>query len=158
MRKLISAAFSGVLLALPFVAMPISPLGANVRTDLGADVERIVTHAVSAMIPAKGAGGVAVAVHIAGRTLFFNYGFADTGEKLPITSDSLFNVASVRKVFEATLVARAVERGELKLDDPVNKYVTELNGAYISKVIPASNQSGQGRRRQEHAMGRRADE
>ena len=134
MRKLISAAFSGVLLALPFVAMPISPLGANVRTDLGADVERIVTHAVSAMIPAKGAGGVAVAVHIAGRTLFFNYGFADTGEKLPITSDSLFNVASVRKVFEATLVARAVERGELKLDDPVNKYVTELNGAYISKV------------------------
>jgi len=134
MRNLILAAFSGVLLALPFVAMPISPLGANVRNDLGGDVERIVTHAVSAMVPANGAGGVAIAVHIAGRTLFFNYGFADKGERRPITPDSLFNVASVRKVFEAALVARAVERGELKLDDPVNKYVTELNGAYISKV------------------------
>jgi len=134
MRKLIFAAFSGVLLALPFVAMPISPLGANVRNELGGDVERIVARGVSAMAPANGAGGVAVAVHIARRTLFLNYGFGDKGEKRPITPDSLFNVASVRKVFEATLVARAVERGELKLDDPVNKYVTELNGAYISKV------------------------
>src|SRR5215469_8750355 len=134
MRKLIFAAFSGVLLALPFVAMPISPLGANVRNELDGDVERIVARGVSAMVPANGAGGVAVAVHIARRTLFFNYGFADKGERRPITPDSLFNVASVRKVFEAALLARAVERGELKLDDPVNKYVTELNGAYISQV------------------------
>jgi len=134
MRKLIFAAFSGVLLALPFVAMPISPLGANVRNELDGDVERIVARGVSAMVPANGAGGVAVAVHIARRTLFFNYGFADKGERRPITPDSLFNVASVRKVFEAALLARAVERGELKLDDPVNKYVTELNGDYISQV------------------------
>jgi beta-lactamase class C len=134
MRKLIFAAFSGVLLALPFVAMPISPLGANVRNELGGDVERIVARGVSAMAPANGAGGVAVAVHIARRTLFLNYGFGDKGEKRPITPDSLFNVASVRKIFEAALVARAIERGELKLDDPVNKYVTELNGAYISQV------------------------
>src|SRR5215472_307946 len=133
MRNLILA-FSGVILAMPFVAMPISPLGANVRTDLGGEVGRIVTHAVSAMVPADGAGGVAVVVHIAGRTLFFNHGFADKNERRPITPDTLFNVASVRKVFEAALVARAIERGELKLDDPVNKYVTELNGDYISKV------------------------
>jgi beta-lactamase class C len=86
------------------------------------------------MVPADGAGGVAVVVHIAGRTLFFNHGFADKNERRPITPDTLFNVASVRKVFEAALVARAVERGELKLNDPVNKYVTELNGDYISKV------------------------
>jgi beta-lactamase class C len=134
MRKLIFAAFSGVLLALPFFAMPISPLDANVRNELDGDIERIVARGVSAMVPANGAGGVAVAVHIARRKLFFNYGFADKGEKRLITPDSLFNVASVRKVFEAALLARAVERGELKLDDPVNKYVTELNGAYISQV------------------------
>src|SRR6266700_3978397 len=44
----------------------------------------------------------------------------------PITSDSLFNLASVGKVFLATLLAQAVERGEVALDDPVAKYVTEL--------------------------------
>src|SRR5262249_42716745 len=133
MRNLILA-FSGVILAMPFVAMPISPLGANVRTDLGAEVERIVSQAVSTIVRADDADGVAVAVHIAGRTLFFKHGFADNNEKRAITPDSLFNIGSVRKVFEAALVARAVERGELKLDDPVNKYVTELTGAYISKV------------------------
>ncbi len=78
------------------------------------------------MVAANGAGGVAVAVRMNGRTLFFNYGLADQAAKRPITSDSLFNVGSVRKVFEATLVAEAVQRGELGLDDPVSRYVTEL--------------------------------
>jgi beta-lactamase class C len=43
-----------------------------------------------------------------------------------VTSDSLFNLGSVRKVLEATLLAQAANRNELKLDDPVAKYVTEL--------------------------------
>src|SRR5262249_32381432 len=46
--------------------------------------------------------------------------------KEPISSDSLFNLASIGKVFLATLLAQAVERGEVALDDPVAKYVTEL--------------------------------
>src|SRR5258708_12085360 len=82
----------------------------------------------------NGAGGVAVVARIGGRNLFFNHGFADQAEKRPITSDSLFNVGSVRKVFEAALVAQAVLRGELKLDDPVAKYVTELHGDYIRQI------------------------
>src|SRR5262249_47995110 len=81
------------------------------------------------------AGGMAVAVHIDGRTLFFNYGLADAARKEPITSDSLFNLASVGKVFLSTLLAQAVERGEVALDDPVAKYVTELQqGGDIRKV------------------------
>ena len=57
--------------------------------------------------------------------LFFNYGLADQAAKRPVTSDSLFNVGSVRKIFEATLVAQGVLRGEIRLDDPVARYVTE---------------------------------
>ena len=98
------------------------------------EVERIIAREVAAMVPVNGASGVAVAVRIAGRTLFFNYGLADRSDNRPITSDSLFNVGSVRKVFEATLVAQGVLRGELKLDDPVNKYVGELQGRYVRQV------------------------
>jgi beta-lactamase class C len=80
-------------------------------------------------------GGAAVAVRIAGRTLFFNEGMADQATKRPITSDSLFNLASLGKVFDATLLALAVRQGELSLDDPVDKYVTELQqGADIREV------------------------
>jgi beta-lactamase class C len=97
------------------------------------EIEQIVRRQVQPMlIPA---GGMAVALHIDGRTLFFNYGMADAARKAPITSDSLFNLASVGKVFSATLLAQAVERGEVELDDPVAKYVTELaRGGDIRRV------------------------
>jgi len=72
---------------------------------------------------------------IEGRSLFFNYGWADRAGKRPITTDTLFNLASLRKVFETTLLAQAVRNGELELDDPVAKYVVELQrGGDIRQV------------------------
>jgi beta-lactamase class C len=88
--------------------------------------ERAVARHVRSIVPADGGGGVAVALRIGGRVLFFNYGWADRATKRPITSDVLFNLASLRKVFETTLLAQAVHNGELRLDEPVAKYVTEL--------------------------------
>src|SRR5262249_42979716 len=95
----------------------------------GADrqVERTVARHVRSIVPPDGAGGVAVALRIEGQTLFFNYGWADRANKRPITSDTLFNLASLRKVFETTLLAQAVGNGELRLDDPAAKYVAELD-------------------------------
>jgi beta-lactamase class C len=91
-----------------------------------AQIERTIARQVRAIVPADGAGGVAVALRIEGRTLFFNYGWADHSDQRPITSDTLFNVASLRKVFEATLLAQGVRNGELRLEEPAAKYVTEL--------------------------------
>ena len=95
---------------------------AHAETD--AEIEQIVRRQVQPMLIA--AGGMAVALNIDGRTLLFNYGLADVARKTPITSDSLFNLASVGKAFTATLLAQAVKQGEVALDDPVAKYVTEL--------------------------------
>ena len=92
-----------------------------INTELGSEV-------------AKGPGGLAVAVYDAGHVAFFNYGFADQSTKRPVTSDTLFNLASVRKPFEATLVTLGALKGELNLDDPVSKYVPELHGDYIGRV------------------------
>ena len=67
-----------------------------------------VAHLVTAYLAPETVGkpgGLAVAVYAAGDTRFFNYGVADGSTKRPITSDTLFNVASVRKPFEAILVA-----------------------------------------------------
>src|SRR5262244_4070883 len=98
-----------------------------------AEIEQLVRQHVQPMLTA--AGGMAVAVHVDGRTLFFHYGLADVARKEPITSDSLFNLASVGKVFLSTLLAQAVKQGEVALDDPVSKYVTELQqGGDIRKV------------------------
>jgi beta-lactamase class C len=112
--------------------MPAS--NASVRPDPGIEIERVIGRGILPLTPPGVAGGLAVAVRAAGHTHFFNYGFADQAENRPVTSDSLFNVGSVRKVFEATLLAEAVLRGEMKLEDPVNTYVTELQGDYIRHV------------------------
>jgi beta-lactamase class C len=101
---------------------------------MDAHVREIVTENLAPLTTADHPGGVAAAVYVAGWIQFFNFGVADATERRPVTSDTLFNVASVRKVFEATLVALGVLRGELRWNDPVNKYVTELHGDYIGRV------------------------
>src|SRR5947209_6472118 len=87
-------------------------------------VEKIVAREIATW--PKEPGGAAVAVRIDGRTLFFNVGMADQATKRPVMSDSLFNLASLGKVFDATLLALAIRRGELNFDAPVDRYVTEL--------------------------------
>ena len=121
-------------IAVPLFSALLVTSAITARPTMDTEVDRIISHGIAPMIAPNGAGGVAVVAQIGGRSLFFNYGFADNSDKRPITSDSLFNVGSVRKIFEATLVAQAVLRGELKLDEPVAKYVTELHGDYIRQI------------------------
>ena len=100
------------------------------------NVEQIVAQKVQPMLPKNGSGGgVAVAVQMNGKTQFFNYGFADNAQNRQVTADSIFNLGSVGKVFATTLLAQAVKQGELSLDDPVAKYVTELQrGGDIRRI------------------------
>ena len=91
------------------------------------NIEAIVAQNVRPLLPQNGrGGGVAVAVRMDGRTQFFNYGFANLGRNERVTENSIFNLGSVGKLFATTILAEAVKRGELSLDDPVAKYVTEL--------------------------------
>ena len=97
-------------------------------------VEETVTDEIDGVLPENGPGGAAVAIRVDGRTLFYNFGTIDRSGA-PITSDSLFNLASLGKTFDVTLLAMAVRQGEVSLDDPVAKYVVELQrGGDIRKV------------------------
>src|SRR5262245_42127286 len=87
------------VMAASVLAAAIMPAITAARAD-DAEVEQVVRRHVQPMLIA--AGGMAVAVHIDGRTQFFNYGMADVARKEPITSDVLFNLASVTKAFLAT--------------------------------------------------------
>lgn len=130
--------------AFMMAALAFATTSTAARGESDADIEQLVRkHVQPMLIPA---GGMAVALNLDGRTLFFNYGMADVARKTPITSESLFNLASVGKAFTATLLAQALKRGEVSLDDPVAKYVTELQaGGDIRKVtlgMLASHTSG----------------
>jgi beta-lactamase class C len=100
------------------------------------NVEQIVAQNIRPILPSNGkGGGVAVAVRMNGETRFFNYGFANDARNERATADSIFNLGSVGKLFATTTLAEAVKRGELSLDDPVAKYVTELQrGGDIRRI------------------------
>jgi beta-lactamase class C len=99
---------------------------------VNAQIKRIVTTELASKI--NDHGGLAVAVRAAGETQIFTYGYADQATQRPVTSDTLFNLASVRKLFEATLVSLGSLRGEFSLDDPASKYVPELTGDYVKRI------------------------
>jgi beta-lactamase class C len=116
--------------AVIWALITVSPARAQVN------IEQIVQQKIQPILPKNGeGGGVAVAVRMDGKTSFYNYGMADNAQNRPVTADSIFNLGSVGKVFATTLLAQAVKQNQLSLDDPVAKYVTELQrGGDIRRI------------------------
>lgn len=50
-------------------------------------------------------------------------GFADREAKKPVRRDTVFRLASVTKPFVATVALAMMDKGEIRLDDPVTKYL-----------------------------------
>jgi beta-lactamase class C len=113
-------AIARIAVAIAVVSMAIG--AAQADNDRG--VAALVNAEISRILPPDGRGGAAVVVRVDGNSSFFNFGMAD--DSRPVTSDLLFNLGSVGKVFDTALLALADQQGELSLDDPVAKYVVEL--------------------------------
>jgi len=77
-----------------------------------------------------------------------SYGSLDKGDKRPLNGDTLFEIGSITKVFTALLAADMAQRGEVKLDDPVQKYLPaavkmpQRNGKQITLIDLATHTSG----------------
>ena len=55
-----------------------------------------------------------------------SYGFADVDAKRPATDGTLYRVGSITKQFTALMMLQLVERGKLRLSDPLVKHVPEF--------------------------------
>lgn len=78
---------------------------------------------------------------------YIAHGLAKKGGD-PVAADTIFEIGSVTKVFTSLLLCDMVERGELKLDDPISRYLPEgakvptRNGKQITLVDLATHTSG----------------
>ncbi|GHN00486.1 hypothetical protein WSM22_19750 [Cytophagales bacterium WSM2-2] len=71
--------------------------------------------------------GVAVAIVKDGKIVFQKgYGMADLDHHVPITPQTVFNIASVSKQFTAFATYLLASEGKISLDDDIRKYITEL--------------------------------
>ena len=68
--------------------------------------------------------GLAISILYNGERVYEKgYGARNLEENLPMTKDSLIGIGSISKSFTALLILKMQEKGLLKLDDPVNKYL-----------------------------------
>ena len=92
--------------------------------------------------------GIAVGVIDAKGKRFVNYGTFAVDDKRPVSSDTIFEIGSVTKVFTSLVLADMVQRGEVSLDDPVAKFlppdvkVPERGGKQITLLDLSTQTSG----------------
>jgi serine-type D-Ala-D-Ala carboxypeptidase/endopeptidase len=76
------------------------------------------------------------------------YGSLEKGDPRTLDGDTLFEIGSITKVFTALLAADMAQRDELRLDDPIAKYlprnvkVPERQGRKITLIDLATHTSG----------------
>jgi CubicO group peptidase (beta-lactamase class C family) len=73
------------------------------------------------------APGIGVGIIYKDKLVFTKgYGYRDYDKKLPITANTLFQIASNTKLFTATAVGFLVDEGKLEWDKPVQNYVPTI--------------------------------
>lgn len=117
-------------------------------------VEPLIEKAPAIVAPVIEAGslnGVAVGIIEAGapgQKVAFGLGKVDDKSDRQIAAETIFEIGSISKVFTCLLLADLVERGVVKLDDPVGKYLPEgvqmpsRDGRQITLVDLATHSSG----------------
>jgi CubicO group peptidase (beta-lactamase class C family) len=77
---------------------------------------------VSPLMQQQQIPGMAVAVLWQGKTFFYSFGAADVAAKKAVTPDTLFELGSISKTFAGVIGAMALERGDIRLTDPVAQH------------------------------------
>lgn len=121
-----------VLLATVAIGLFASSALAQPRLDHTA---KLVTATLRPWIDKEQPPGVVVIVHRHGTTEFFPFGEANRERQIPVTAESMFELASITKVFTTTSLALEVEAGRMQLGDPVDRYLPALRqGRDIRRV------------------------
>ncbi len=78
------------------------------------------------------------------RTVYLKaIGYRDYSAKAPMTTDSLFWIASTSKPMTATALMMLADEGKVSLDDPVEKYLPEFKGQKVRQAKADSTHDAQ---------------
>ena len=105
-------------------ALPVCPHAAVAQSDARrAFVAHVDSSAASFLASLPAAGLSIVVVRGADTLIAKGYGFSDVGAKRRATANTVYEIGSLTKQFTAAAIMRLVERGRLRLDDDVARYV-----------------------------------
>src|SRR5215217_1735086 len=84
---------------------------------------------LEALLEGVGGPGALFAIMQGDEVVQCTAGVANLETGAPITTDTLFHVASISKVYTATLVMQLVDEGKLDLDAPIRTYLPDFRVA-----------------------------
>ncbi len=119
--------------------------GSTGKAMLGTDIQQYLKDCVD---KEKRTPGIVVGILDEKGSRVFAYGKTTAGSTNEVNGDTLFEIGSITKVFTSLTLAEMVERGEVKLDDPISKFLPAAvkaptrNGKQIALVDLATHTSG----------------
>jgi CubicO group peptidase (beta-lactamase class C family) len=115
----------GIALALLFASVAAYAADTPIGRSTTAQLQRIVDKAAAE----SGAVGGQVSVIVGSQRADFVFGSANAELHLPMTSDTVIQIGSATKVFNAALVMTLVEQHRLELDVPIVQYMPRFHVA-----------------------------
>jgi D-alanyl-D-alanine-carboxypeptidase/D-alanyl-D-alanine-endopeptidase len=115
---------------------------------LEVDDDDAIRNILKQRVKEKRTVGMAVCVVTPSHQRLVAYGRERLGDLRPVTSETVFEIGSITKVFTALLLADMARRGEMGLDDPVARHLPpdfrlpELAGRPITLADLATHTSG----------------
>jgi CubicO group peptidase (beta-lactamase class C family) len=123
---LITVLALAILLAPPAYSQT-QPLRAAQTPQLPKAIEQVDALA-AAELAEENIGGITIGIVSGGNLVWTkSYGYADVARKIPATKDNVFGIGSITKQFTALMLLQLVEQGKVRLSDPVEKYLPEVN-------------------------------
>ena len=103
---------------------PGSAAQSHTNVPLAQELQRVLDTAISS----TGGTGVSAAVLMQDGALWKGAaGFSNPHDSVPIRPDMLFTICSIGKNYVAALALQLVDEGKISLDDPVGKWLADIN-------------------------------
>src|SRR5476651_1823704 len=111
------------------------PLPRAKPEEVGMSSERLarISATLKADIEAGRIPGAVIAIARHGKLVAFDaYGWRDKDAKVPMTTDTIFNIASMTKPMTTIGALMLYEQGKILIDDPVAKYFPKFGDMRVA--------------------------
>ena len=129
-----------------FLALPVgtaTTVGKPEEVGLSSERLQRVAQMIQRRIAAGDLVGAVVAVARKGRVAYVNtQGVMDLETKQPMTSSSMFRIASMTKPVVGVGIMMMVEEGKLRLNDPVSRYIPEFRNMKVAVAQATPGRAG----------------
>ena len=124
-----------IRLVLTLSALACALLSSAAQADLASGFHRRADALLKSHLQKGDFSGVVLVEHHGKPLLRKGYGLADRERNMPATPETVFRIGSTTKPFSGAAVMQLVERGQVKLDDPIRTYVDGLPSAWSGITV-----------------------